>query len=155
MKTLSILLVALWFCFTSEDNSIQSDSSLLTNGSQKSWYLAAKSPEGKHLSCKATSPQSMDNKYIFFADGKFELDHGEITEDPDCVDEGCCIDPVSIAGTWRFINEGGGLEVKALHKKDDKDYTLDHVLFEGVIQTLEEDRLVISASGIMLEFRSK
>lgn len=152
-----MILFYLWtFIFLPNTNGLNSEPiDFLTNGTQKTWYLVAQTPEEDTPSCKASSPQSTDNTYTFYADGRFELDHGQITEDPNCEGEGCCYDPHSITGTWKFINDGKGLLIKALHKKGDESYTIDHTFFNGNYNLLEEGRLILTASGITSEYHPK
>lgn len=153
-----IPLIYLWglsIIFTNADKINPSPITFLTNGTQKTWYLAAETPEEDMPSCKASSPQSMDNTYTFYADGRFEFDNGEITEDSDCMDEGCCSDLVSFTGTWEFNNGGKSIKIFALHKKGDPAYVLNEILFEADVELLEEDKLIISMAGAALEFRPK
>jgi len=130
----------------------------LTNSSSKTWYLQQVSPTSN---CKSMDLIARDNTYTFFADDRFEFDHGQVTEDPDCNGEGCCSDWVNLEGTWAFTNNGKGLKIIALRIKGTSESLDNEVLFNASIDLLSEDilrlRIVDPETKIThsLEFRKK
>jgi hypothetical protein len=130
----------------------------LTGSTQKVWYLHSVSPP---LSGAADSSVKADNTYIFFADGKFEFDHGAITEDPACEGDNCFSDFVNLVGTWKFTNSQKGLQVVALHEKGNPGNGTKTVILNGSIQQLDEDVLKVSQKdqskniNFVFEFRKK
>lgn len=133
----------------------------LTGNMNKCWYLNLVTPESDQVTCKSSSSIKRDNTYTFFADGRFEFDHGQITEDPNCKDEGCCSDWVNIEGTWAFTNNGKGLKIVALRVKGTSTSLDNEVLFDASIDLLSEEvlrlKVVDPETKIRhsLEFRKK
>lgn len=160
-----ILLFYILFLFfpffegnTTKFNDLPKD--FLTNGDYKTWYLAVKTPEEAFESCKASSPMSQDNSWIFYVDGTFEFNHGEITE-TDCNEEGCCTDFVNIIGRWELTNGEAGLKITLLYEKENPDNNISDVLFDAQIKEITEDILLISQTDpstgteVMHEFRKR
>jgi hypothetical protein len=102
-----------------------------------------------------------DNTWTFFADGSFEFDHGAITQDPDCMEEGCCTDLVNIIGNWSLTENGTMIKVMFLHEKDNPSNTLNEEFFSAEIDKLDENTLQISLTDKIpgekqsYEFRAK
>ena len=139
-----------------EDNNLQ----LLAGITQKTWYLHSKTPDAVLPSCQANSPQSLDNSWIFFANGTFEFNRGAITQDNSCQDTGCCSDMLNIVGTWAFTNNGSGLKITMLHQKEKPSNSFHEVLLEATLIQLAADKFVVkvmpaNGSDMEAEFRTK
>lgn len=151
----------MWFGITSKNESttIEDRIQLLTNGSQKSWYLHSITPNNETGSCALSHPMAMDNAYIFFADGTFEFDHGSITDDPTCKGDNCCSDLINLVGTWKFTNSQKNLRIVTAHEKNNDSNVLQQVLCSGSIDQLTEEVLKVSQTSsetnirFTLEFR--
>jgi hypothetical protein len=128
------------------DKDSPSKLNLLTAGSQKGWYPY--DATGFDL-----CPSNADDTWIFFADGTFELDNGDINES----EAESCSDLVSLIGEWEFQNGESEIEVEALQEKDDPTNTFSFIILDGNIKTLTEDKLVIEAEDgdESIEFRKR
>jgi hypothetical protein len=116
----------------------------LASDTKKDWQLVRSTPEPELNSCKPLGSVLYDNTWTFFADGSFEFDHGAITQDPDCMEEGCCTDLVNIIGSWSFTENGTMIKVMFLHEKDNPSNTLNEEFFSAEIDILDENTLQIS-----------
>lgn len=150
------LLVVLAAC-SSDDENKTVDLSLLTDSTQKTWYIYDETPAEEE--CLPTAAFKLDNSWIFFADGSFEYDHGELTEDPECQEDGCCSDLVNIIGSWESTNDGKDIKIMFDYEKDNPDNSENMVLIDGSIDLLTEDQLkisqVIDGTKETIEFRKK
>lgn len=114
--------------------------SLLTAGSQKIWQLIKSTPQSGFDSCQPMGSVMADNTWTFYTDGAFEFDHGTVTEDPECMYEGCCCDLVNITGTWEFTNDGIGIRIVMLHEKGNPANAFNEEWYNAQIDFLDESR---------------
>ena len=144
MTQLLTLLFALNLIFPgAPGQNIESKAELLTGGSQKTWYLTGRSPDGNN-SCSSSSPHFQDNNWTFFIDGSLEYNHGQLTEDPGCEDKDCCSDLVNLTGKWELTNNGAGLRITALHEKGNPENAFSLILFDAALEQLESGRFVMA-----------
>lgn len=114
----------------------------LTAGSSKSWYLR-NSSEVSTASCNSNGV-SVDNIYVFSSNGIFTFDHGTILEDPNCAGDDCCTDLVNITGKWKFTSNQTRLVITALTETGNPSNVLNVVLFDAVIDQLDENVLIFT-----------
>lgn len=132
-----VVLVCLFAC--NDDDESTSKLQLLTNGSSKSWVLSSAAADND---CGEPQEDRMkDNSWIFFADGKFMFDGGEVTE------AGECSDMINVTGTWKFLENETVLDVYAAFATEEPEYDVDMSMFTGKIKTLTETTLVIEVDG--------
>lgn len=138
----------------------ESKTEMLAGNKQKNWYIVGKTPDGIKA-CSLSSPHYQDNTWAFFADGSFEYNHGQLTEDPDCLGKDCCSDLVNLVGKWEFTNNEKGLRITSLYEQGKSANTFSVVLFDAVINQFEEGKLLLSQVDVesgqkyQFEFRLK
>lgn len=137
---LQISLLALLAACGSDDDKKISDLELLAGTAQKAWYMYDETP--KDEDCLPTAAFKLDNSWIFFADGSFEFDPGDLTEDPECED--CCSDIINVTGWWEFTNDGKGIKITVDHEKDNPDGFDPFVMMDGSIDALTGDQLKVT-----------
>ena len=159
MKILILMVYLFSGNVTDPLNPAISNTELLAGSSQKSWYMYNIAPERPGTSCQASSPQSLDNTWIFFTNGAIEFDHGKITEDPTCKEENCCGDLVNFVGTWTFSKSETNLTISALHEKGNISNAFNISLFNATLVQLSADALIMKQSieGVeyTIEFRAQ
>ncbi len=119
-------------------NSEAEKKELLASTTKKTWQLVATTPESELYSCQPLGSVLYDNSWIFHQDGAFEFDHGSVTEDPDCMDAGCCTDLINLVGTWQLIENGTKIVLIATHKKGDRSFEINQELLKANIDLLNE-----------------
>ena len=134
-----LLILALFFCLFAckDENEGPSKLQLLTNGSSKSWYVAAISGGN---ACGGTDMMN-DNTWTFYSDNKFTYDHGIVTE------FGECEDLKNFTGTWAFEEDETHIRILTLYNTDDPDDKFNEELLFGRIVELTADRIVLDADG--------
>ena len=152
MKNLNFVIllsfVVLLACEKDSDTPKPSKTELLTSGSQKSWYIASLTPDGV---CASAS----DDSWIFFGNGTFEYNHGQIQEVPGS----SCSDFVNIEGTWTFGNNESTLTVVAVKEKGSTTNDLNMTLMQGTLSSLDKDKMILTGShnneSYTVEFRKR
>lgn len=161
MRQIVYFLTLLTFSNWTFKNSEAENRGFLASDTKKDWQLIKSTPETELNSCKPLGSVLYDNAWTFFADGSFEFDHGNVTEDSDCMEEGCCTDLVNIIGSWSFTENGPMIKVMFLHEKDNPSNTLNEEFFSAEIDKLDENTLQISSTDKITgekqsyEFRAK
>lgn len=158
---LSITLFFLFITPATKSTSPESKADLLAGSTQKSWHLAARTPEPAEASCRTASAHSQDNTWTFYTNGTFTYDNGSITEDSTCDGPGCCSDLANLEGSWQLKSAGEDLVITALRLRESPEAIDPVVLIDASILVLEEDRLRLSQkhpeTGIetIFEFRTR
>jgi hypothetical protein len=117
----------------------------LTNGTSATWYITS-TP-----SCES----QRDDKWIFYANGIFEYDHGSIVEDNK---EGCS-DMVNAVGTWNFSNKETTLRVNTAYEKENPANKIAAVVLNATIVSLNQSELVLKVKSkgkdVFIKFTKK
>jgi hypothetical protein len=135
-------MMCVFYCFFDDNKTDRTF--LLTDGIDKTWYIYSSFPEGVNSTCDETHIIQADNTYIFYSNGTFEFDHGEIVEDTNCTSEDCCSDLVNITGKWKLRNNDKKLRIVAEYETGNKSNALQLTLFDATIDYLDENVLKLS-----------
>lgn len=149
MNRLLLIIFGLIFLGACSDDKEPelSKTELLAGTDSKSWFIYSRTPDDEE--CPATTEMSLDNTYIFFADGTFEYSSGEVTGD--------CDNLVDFIGTWKFTNSEEEIEVTGLQEKDNPENSFEFTFVDGVFKELSQDKFVLSVptpdEEFIVEFR--
>ncbi|WKN44231.1 hypothetical protein [Tunicatimonas pelagia] len=119
-----------------EDDTAQDvlDLEKLTGSTSKQWQMVKITPndDQEHASCQVDHPRNLDNYHTFWADGRFEHDNGEVHEDKNCNQAGCCSDAVDLKGYWE-VKPGTDTLIVTFDQR--RDYSSEEFTSIPTIQT--------------------
>lgn len=143
-KILSVLLICVVVVACNKDDESPSKTNLLTGGTQKGWYVYSITPD-EDEDCTSGD----DDTYTFFADGKFQYNHGAIVE------AGDCSDLANFDGTWAFTNSEGKIVITAVKETGGDTFDEPLEIANATITSISADKLVLTQGVTSIELRKK